>query len=527
MFAVVSFLVLNSLIAGLTWWRSRRSGANEYFLGRRQLSAPLVALSLLMTNFSTEQLIGLNGDAFRNGVSALAWEVFGAIGIVAFAAIFLPRYYAQGVTTIPQFVEQRCGCAVRRMMSLLMLLSLCVVGVPFVLYSGTLPLAVIFQLPERTGLSLGEVQSLTAFALGFAGLGYSLLGGMRGVALSDFFYAVIFLFAAALVPVLGLYALGEGSFWPGIAKLVAARPAALNPFGGVGQELPPSALLTGMLVINLSAWCANQGHAQKAFAASSLVEGQKGMFLAATIKLIAPVFFVLPGLIAWVLLDGEIAHADLSYAWLVQNLLPDWLTGFFAAAVAGAIITSVSGLLHSATSLFAIDLLAKENAQPAGRLAPAARWFSIGVVALAVAATPIIAQQQTGFFVLMKRLNATLTIPVAAVTLVAVLTRFRWPRGFVPAIMVLASATYLVAELVLRGWFPKELHWLHSVAIAFGLGVGALILTGRRDSAPRETVACVNWRHTKVACIAVLLGAVAIYAGLWLIARLHGGAANA
>lgn len=88
-----------------------------------------MALSVLMTNFSTEQLIGLNGDAFRNGATAIAWEAFGALGLVVFAWIFLPRYYAAGVTTIPQYVEQRCGRPVRRLMSLLMLLSLVAMAV--------------------------------------------------------------------------------------------------------------------------------------------------------------------------------------------------------------------------------------------------------------------------------------------------------------------------------------------------------------------------------------------------------------
>lgn len=520
MYAALSFLALNLLIAGFTWWRGRRlPEAHEYFLGARRLSAPFVALSVLMTNFSTEQLIGLNGDAFRNGIAAMAWEVFGAFGLVVSATIFLPRYYTLGVTTIPEYVEQRCGRPVRRLMSTLMLLSLCIIAVPFVLYSGTLPLVMIFGLPERLGLPVEHVQLLGAFVLGGVGLVYALLGGMRGVATSDVLYAMIFFAAATLVPLLGLHALGDGNIFHGVGRLVAARPAALNPFGNVGQPLPPTALLTGMVVINISAWCAHQGPMQKAFAAASLSEGQKGLLLAAVVKLLSPFFFVLPGLIAWALLDGQIAHPDMSYAWLVTHLLPDWLVGFFAAAIAGATITSVSGFVHSATSLFALDLLDARQSASRGRLTDAGRWFGIVVVTLAVLATPLIAQQQTGFFAVMKRLNATLTIPVVSVVVMAVLTRRTWPRGWVPLVMVTASATYLITDLWLRAALAPHvsLHWLHSVGLTFAVAVALLFLRGQRlatdqgSSRPRT-----GWRHSRLAGLAILTTVTLLYTGLVL-----------
>ena len=195
MFAILSFIFLNLVIAGLTWRRSRKL-SGEFFLGKRKLTAPLVALSVLMTNFSTEQLIGLNGDAFRNGATAIAWEAFGVVGLVVFVSVFLPRYYAAGVTTIPQYVEQRCGASVRRFISLLMVTSTVVVGLPFILYSGTLAMVGMFNLSELLGLSASAALFVTALALSAVGLIYALPGGMRGVAISDLYYAIIFFVAA-------------------------------------------------------------------------------------------------------------------------------------------------------------------------------------------------------------------------------------------------------------------------------------------------------------------------------------------
>jgi len=353
-------------------------------------------------------------------------------------------------------------------------------------------------------------------------LGYARPGGMRGVAISDLYYAIIFFVAATIIPILGLCALGSGNPIQGITQLVAARPAAFNPFGGVGQDLPFSALLTGMIVINLSAWCANQSSAQKAFAASSLAEGQKGMLMAAAVKLIAPFIFVLPGMIAWVLFKNALAHADMSYASLVHRLLPAWLVGFFAVAVAGATITSVSGLMHSATTLFEIDLRQSDCDPGAGKLTLLGRLFAIASVVIAVAAVPLIAQQQTGFFVLMKRLNATLTIPVVSVVIPVVLTQLTWRAGYVKMAMLAASGTYLFFDLVVRSALADTIrfHWLHSVAIAFVVSVSLLLALGRKaEPIFQVKLPSTGWRFTTVSCWALLIGVVILYATLWWISR--------
>ena len=521
MFAIIPFVVINLAIAALTWWRSRRV-SSEFFLGKRKLTGPLVALAVLMTNFSTEQLIGLNGDAFTNGATAIAWEAFGVIGIVVFVSVFLPRYYAAGVTTIPQYIEQRCGRGVRRFISLLMVISTVAVGLPFVLYSGTLAMVGMFNLPELVGLSPSSTLFCTALLLSLAALLYALPGGMRGVAISDLYYAVIFFAAAILIPVLGLCALGDGNPANGFVRLVEARPAAFNPFGGVGQPLPLSALLTGMIVINLSAWCANQSSAQKAFAACSLAEGQKGMIIAATTKLIAPFFFVLPGMIAWVLFNGKLSHADMSYASLVHMLLPGWLVGFFAVAVAGATITSVSGLAHSATTLFEIDVRQSGCNPSNGKLTTGGRLFGVITILIAVVAVPIIAQHQTGFFVLMKRLNATLTIPVVSVVVPAVLIQMTWTSRLVKTAMIAASGTYLLFDLVVRNILTGviSLHWLHSVGVAFAVAISILLFFGRKREIPLQYNEPVRgWRFTQISSRLLLAGVFLLYAVLWWISQ--------
>jgi SSS family solute:Na+ symporter len=517
MAALISFFGIHAAVALLTWWRSRRRDGGDFFLGRRTLGAPVVAMSLLLTNLSTEQLVGLNGDGYRHGAVAIAWEVFGALGLVLFALVFLPRYWAAGVTTIPEFIEQRCGAPTRRLMTVLMLLSLVGIGLPFVLYSGALALVGIFDLPGRFGLTHGAALLGCSLTLGVVGGGYALLGGMRGTAVADVAYGIVFAVGAVLIPVLGLLALGNGDWIAGCARLLAARPEAFNPFGHAGSPVPAGTLLTGIIVINLSAWCANQKHAQRAFAGSSLAEAQRGVLLAAAVKLFAPLVLVLPGMIAWVYFSGGLPSGDLAYPRLVQALLPASLAGFFGAVIASAVVTAASGAIHSAITLFVVDVLGRppENSAAAGRGLPrGGLWFGLAVVALAVALTPIIARQDLGFFVLMKRLNATFTIPVLAVVVAAVLTNWSWSRWTVPCTMAIGSLVYLA----LGQWTP--LHWLHAVALAATTAFFSLRLLRQRDQAPVRTMIALaaGLKSLRLFATIIAVAGIAIYTGLALLA---------
>jgi SSS family solute:Na+ symporter len=518
MAALISFFGIHAAVALLTWWRSRRRDGGDFFLGRRTLGAPVVAMSLLLTNLSTEQLVGLNGDGYRHGAVAIAWEIFGAFGLVLFALVFLPRYWAAGVTTIPEFIEQRCGAPTRRLMTVLMLLSLVGIGLPFVIYSGALALVGIFDLPGRFGLTHDAALLGCSLALGVVGGGYALLGGMRGTAVADVAYGIVFAVGAVLIPVLGLLALGNGDWIAGCARLLAARPEAFNPFGHAGSPVPAGTLLTGIIVINISAWCANQKHAQRAFAGSSLAEAQRGVLLAASVKLFAPLVLVLPGMIAWVYFSGGLPSGDLAYPRLVQALLPASLAGFFGAVIASAVVTASSGAIHSATTLFVVDVLGRPpetGAADAGRLPRRGLWFGLAAVALAVALTPVISRQDLGFFVLMKRLNATFTIPVVAVVVASVLTGWRWSRWTVPVAMAIGSLVYLA----LGQW--TQIHWLHSVALAATVVVA--VLWFRRQSNARypwhPTALTAELNSRRLFAAAIIVAGFGIYAGLAALAR--------
>ena len=184
----LSFIFFTGLVGLISWWRTRKDDhgdADSYFLAGKSLPWYVVAGSLMLTNLSTEQLIGLNGSAYLSGTVVMAFEVVAAIGLVIMALYFLPRYWKSGITTVPQFLERRFDAPTRRILSGMFLVFLVLNFLPFVLYSGALGMNGLFNVKEVLGV--GETASIwiMVWAIGIAGACYAIFGGLKAVAVSD------------------------------------------------------------------------------------------------------------------------------------------------------------------------------------------------------------------------------------------------------------------------------------------------------------------------------------------------------
>jgi SSS family solute:Na+ symporter len=200
-------------MGGVAWFsyqkaRATTSDSEGYFLAGRGLSAPFIAGSLLLTNLSAEQLIGLNGSAYGFNMSAMGWEVTAAVATIAMAFFFLPRYLAGGFTTLPQFLADRYDDDVRRLSVILFLLGYGLVTIPSVLYAGSVAVLKLFDIPEFLGLSYGSSLVLTVIFIGSVGALYAVLGGLKAVAVSDTLNGLGLLIVGIAVPLLGLHLLG-------------------------------------------------------------------------------------------------------------------------------------------------------------------------------------------------------------------------------------------------------------------------------------------------------------------------------
>src|SRR4051812_19095395 len=270
--AFASFLFCTALVGVIAWWRTRRTDnreARNYFLAGRKLPWIQVAGSLLLTNLSTEQLIGLNGAASIHGAVVMAWEVVPVFALIAMTWYFLPRYWSGNITTIPEFLEQRFDPATRRLMGAVFLVTIAFNILPFVLYSGGVAMSSIFHVHDLLGISRPQSFLLMACIIGTIGGIYVVFGGMKAVALSDTLYGAGLLTAGLLIPVLALFKLGDGDFVAGCARILAHQAPKLNPVGAETANVPFSTVFTGMMLINLFYWCTNQIIVQRSFGASS------------------------------------------------------------------------------------------------------------------------------------------------------------------------------------------------------------------------------------------------------------------
>ena len=345
-----------ALVALISWWKTRgRVDSREgYFLAGRGLGATFIAGSLLLTNLSAEQLIGLNGSAYGFNLSSMAWEVTAAVATIAMAFIFLPRYLAGAFTTLPEFLNDRFDPVVRRMSVILFMLGYGLVTIPSILYSGSVAVLQLFNVPELTGLSYFPALVMTVITIGVVGSIYAVFGGLKAVAVSDTINGIGLLIIGILVPVLGIIALGQGEFGTGLDKLVNDHPEKLNAIGSVDDPTPFGTIFTGMVFANLFYWCTNQYVIQRTLGAASLAEGQKGVLFSGFFKVLVPFLMMIPGVIAFHLYGPSLGTIDQAYPRLINDVLPVYLSGFFLAVLLGAVFSSFNSLLNSAATLFAI-----------------------------------------------------------------------------------------------------------------------------------------------------------------------------
>lgn len=336
------FLFVTLLIAFFTYLQCRGKGHasadsnKEYFLAGGGLAWYFVAGSITLTNLSTDQLVGMNGS--QMGLLAL-WEFSAVIGLVILAKVFLPIYYQFNCTTTTELLEKRYrNKHIRAIISLLFFLGSALIFCPAVLYSGSLFMKNMF------GIDAPVIYIAAVFAI--VGALYAIFGGLRAVAVSDTYSGVILLVMAVLVVFLSLNAIDYN--FDGIP---AER---LTLIGDDDSDIPWHTLLTGMIFIQMFYWGTNQVITQRAMAAPNIKEAQKGVFAAAVIRLvIVPSIIVLPGIVSYKLY-GDIG--DSAYGTIVADVLPAWLSGVFAAAMAAAVLTTFNSNLNSATALYVCDI---------------------------------------------------------------------------------------------------------------------------------------------------------------------------
>ncbi|WP_298913195.1 solute:sodium symporter family transporter [uncultured Algimonas sp.] len=524
--ADLAFVLLSCLaVMATVAWLSYRSARGEvdtadgYFLAGRNLGGLFIAGSLLLTNLSAEQLIGLNGSAYGHDMSSMAWEVTAAISTIAMAMIFLPRYLKGAFTTLPEFLAERFDADVRRWSVILFMLGYGLVTIPSVLYSGSLAVIKIFDVPALLGLSEFGGLVATIWVIGGVGALYAVLGGMKAVAVSDTINGLGLLLIGGLVLGLGLHALGAGDMGGGIRRLLTDHPEKLNAIGDAQAPTPFGTLFTGMIIANLFYWCTNQYVIQRTLAARSLAEGQKGVLLSGFFKILVPLFMMIPGVIAYHLYGPGLATIDLAFPTLVQDLLPIWLMGAFLAVLLGAVFSSFNSLLNSAATLFVLDVWMPTRKTPPSqtRIVRVAMIVGAVIAVFSFAVAPMLSRAPEGLWQIIRIFTGFYNIPIVTIVLAGLFTT-RVPAVGAKAVILFHVVAYGLTRFVFAD--IVTLHFLHLYAVLFLIEIGILAIATwlaprGNPGKPRDAhqVDLAPWRYARP--VAMLL--VAMVIGIYLL----------
>lgn len=395
----VVFIGYCFLVIGLGLFVSRRKKgveetSSDYFLASRSLPWWAVGASLIASNISAEQFIGMSGSGYAIGLGIATYEWIGALGLLIVAKYFLPIFLKTKIYTMPQFLEIRYDHRVRTSLAVFWLLVYVFINLTSVLYLGSLVLVNVLGmelLPAVIGLAL------------FSAV-YSVYGGLKAVAWTDVMQVTFLVIGGLITTFLVLTEIGNGEgVIAGFGNMIKAAPDKFDMI--LAKDHPMYTYLPGIGVLLGGIWMANlyyfgcnQYIIQRALAAKSLKEAQRGVAFAGFLKLLLPVLVVVPGIAAYVL-HADIGKADDAYPWLLSNFVGPGFKGLVFAALIAAIVSSLSSMTNSSSTIFTMDLykpLINKNASEK-ILVRTGRITSLVVLTIAVSIAPLLRNLDQAF----------------------------------------------------------------------------------------------------------------------------------
>ncbi len=441
-------------------WVSReevghQKNTKDYFLAGRSLPWWAIGASLIAANISAEQIIGMSGQGFVVGMAIASYEWMAAITLLIVGKYLLPVFLEHEIYTMPQFLEQRYDHRVRMVLATFWLGVYVFVNLTSILWLGALAINAI------TGLDLNyAVILLAAFAAA-----YSLYGGLKAVALTDIIQVVLLVLGGLLIAYISMNKIsgGQGAF-VGFQMVLEQAPEKFDMV--LAKDSPHymslpgiSVLVGGMWVMNLSYWGFNQYIIQRALAAKSSREAQKGIAFAAFLKMLMPVLVVLPG-IAAVILSPDLSEPDRAYP-EVMKLLPVGIKGLVFAALIAAIVSSLASMMNSISTIFTIDIVAHHGNRSEQQLVTIGRMTSVTALIIAVIiARPLLGSFESAFQYI-QEFTGLFTPGIVAIFLLA----FFWKRTTANGALTAAigSAVFSVACKI---YWPS-LPFMDRVGLAF------------------------------------------------------------
>ena len=475
MYTVLTFIGFIAFVAIYSWYKLRNEKLDSqdgYFLGGRSLTGVVIAGSMLLTNISTEHLIGMNGSSYKNGFIIIAWEVTSALALVAAAIYFVPKYLKMGLTTIPQYLEKRFDSSTRTLVALFLMVSFVVTLLPIVLYTGAINIESIFNISKVLAISQDQGLWVTVIAIGVLGSIYAIFGGLKAVAVSDTINGYGLLIGGLAIPIIALISIGDGNPLIGLIKVYQHSPEKFNVIGAKDSIMPFGVLFTGLIINQLYFWSMNQTIIQRALGAKNLVEAQKGLLYTGFLKIFAPIIIILPGVIGFYYYgDSLFENQDMIYPELIKKVLPVGLVGLFAAIIMGAVLSTFNSVLNSAATIFSIDIYKEHFGKNCTdkKLVKVGKLTSTVLAIFAIMAAPMVANAPDGLYQLLQQLNGIFFIPIASIMLAGFFLKKVSATGAKAALFV-GLAFYITTTFILK----TDIHFVHIWGIEFLINLAVM-----------------------------------------------------
>jgi solute:Na+ symporter, SSS family len=500
----------------LAQWVSREKGthkkdAQDYFLAGRTLPWWAIGTSLIAANISAEQIIGMSGSGYVIGLGIASYEWMAALTLIIVGKYFLPIFLKNGIYTMPEFLERRFSGKVRTVMAIFWLGVYVFVNLTAILWLGATAVHTVTGLPVQTAL----------IALGLFAGAYALYGGLKAVALTDIVQVSLLVLGGLIISYIALNRISGGAgVVAGFHQLTMRFPDKFQmilPRSSPNyKDLPGlSVLLGGMWVMNISYWGFNQYIIQRALGAKDIREAQKGIVLAAFLKLLMPVIIVLPGIAAAALVPN-LARADEAYPSLMA-MLPTGILGLVFAALIAAIVASMGSKINSIATIFTMDVYRPLRPQASQQhLVLIGRMTAVVALVIAIlAARPLLGsfdqafqyiQEFTGFF-------------TPGICVIFLLGMF-WERCTATAALTAAIGSAVLSFALKLLW--PSLPFMDRVGLVFlaclALAIVLSLLQTRREPALRVELKHIDYSTSagfNLSALVISAILIALYATWW------------
>ena len=437
--------------------KGQQKDSSDYFLAGRGLAWWAIGASIIASNISAEQFIGMSGSGYAIGLAMSIYEWIAALGLIIVAKWFLPIFLQKRIYTMPQFLELRFDARVKIVMSFFWLAVFIFINLTSIMYLGALTIEKVMGIPLIYGV---------LFLALFAAI-YSIYGGLKAVALTDV-VQVIFLIGGGLVTTfVAIHVLGDGEgLIKGFSNLYETSRdkfhLILDPSHPGYKDLPGiSVIVGGLWVANLYYWGCNQYIIQRALAAKSVNEAQKGMQFAGLLKLLLPLVVVIPGIAVYAM-GVELEKSDEAYPWLLSHIIPTGVKGLAFAALIAAIVSSLASMMNSISTIFTMDIYKPhvEKSANEGKLVKVGRLSSFVALVIAIIITPMLTTLDQAFQYIQE-----FTGFISPGALAIFLTGFFYKKATANGALLAAFGTF-VFSTILKLAFP-DFPWMDRMLIVF------------------------------------------------------------